>query len=78
MRDFIHRIATDRYLYAALILLDWPGFAAYCQHIMVPLSVESSPVYTGVGIILLALNGVVILAMLGEGVVSLVDYLRER
>ena len=23
MRDFIHRIATDRYLYAALILLDW-------------------------------------------------------
>lgn len=78
MHDFIHRLANDRYLYAALILLDWPGFAAYIMHVTLPLSVAGSPVYIGAGITLLALNAVYILAMLGDLAMSMFEYLKER
>jgi hypothetical protein len=78
MREFSHSIATDRYLYAALILLDTPGWVGYSMHITLPPSVESDPLYIGVGIIIIALNALLFLAMFSDGVMTLVEFLKER
>lgn len=78
MRDFIHSIATDRSWYAALILLDTPGWVGYSMHITLPSYVTDSPVYLAAGWTIIALNAVVMLAYLAYGLISLVEFLKER
>jgi hypothetical protein len=78
MRDFIESIATDRSWYAALILLDTPGWIGYSMHVTLPSSVTDSPVYLAAGWTIIALNAVVMLAYLAYGLISLVEFLRER
>lgn len=80
MRNVIHRTATNRWLYAFLILLNAPGFAAYVaayNGLPVP-SISHSALAVGYGVIVLTLDALVILAYILHAVLSLVEYLTDR
>jgi hypothetical protein len=81
MRDLIHSIANNRGLYAVLILLNAPGWAAYSAvsyGLNLPPAIEHSPYYMVAGVTILALDALVILAYVLHLVLALVEYLMDR
>jgi hypothetical protein len=78
MRDFVHSIANNRELYAVLILLNAPGWAAYSMNLSLPLAIEHSPFYIVAGVTIVTLDACVILAYAFHLVLALIDSLMDK
>ena len=78
MRDLIRSVANNRGLYAVLILLNAPGWAAYSLRLTLPATVTSAPYYVMAGVTILTLDALVILAYDLHMTFALFEYLTDR
>lgn len=81
MRNAIHSIANNRGLYAILILLNAPGWAAYSAvsyGLSLPTAIEHSPFYIAAGVTILALDALVVLAFVLHLILTMFEHLMDR
>lgn len=77
MRDAIHSIANNRGLYAILILLNAPGWAAYSVNLSLPPAIEHSPFFVVAGVTILTLDALVVLAFILYRILEAIEYLMD-
>lgn len=78
MHNFIHNIVNSRALYAFLIVLNAPGWAAYSMHLRLLPAIEHSVFYIVAGVTILTLDALVVLAYALHLIFAFVEYLMDR
>lgn len=81
MRDFIRSVVNDRGLYAIMILLNAPGWAAYSvvsYGLSLPPALTHSVFCIVAAVVIMTLDALYILACALHRVLSVIEYLMDR